>query len=488
MLFSLIKFFFIVLCCFMLQHKAINKKMFFKDWLFMGGASLATGAAIAVICRTPAEPLFILMFLVIIIYPLIRFKFSLVSAINISLFSFAAEFVFLIISLFASLPITYFFYRYDYSSRAMMDAATVVIGIFNIVFCILFFKIKRFRHGIPLVEKNISSDLTTLIYVIIITLSLSIYYIVVETYVAYLIMMGVLICGCILFLTYRVRIQSIYVEKVNQRNKKIEEATLSDIEAEKQRLLDENKNLSSIVHKDNKIIPAMYMAVNEILDCDSADLQKEKAAMLKNQLAALTDERKEFLNEFEAKNQALPSTGVSSTDACIKYLYNKATKSNAHFSVSAHQSLKKYKGFADCENDFNTMLLDLGENAIISLDESDNKKAFLLVDASENNLCLSFFDSGDMFAINVIRNLGLRRTTTHKKTGGTGIGLMNTFKLCRKYKASFVLDETVDNDDYVKCVSIVFDGLNQMRVKSNRPEVNRILVDRDDIVQDKSAA
>lgn len=488
MLFSLIKFFFIVLCCFVLQHKAINKKIFFKDWLFMSGASLATGAAIAVICRTPAEPLFILMFIVVIIYPLIRFKFSLVSAINVSMFSLAAEFVILIISLFASLPITYFFYRYDYSSEAMLGAASAVIGIINVISCSLFFKIKRFRHGIPLVEKNIRSDLTTLIYVIIITLSLSVYYIVAETYITYLIIMGVLICGCILFLIYRVRIQSIYVEKVNQRNKEIEEATMSDIESEKQRLLDENKNLSSIVHKDNKIIPAMYMAVNEILDCDSADLQKEKAAMLKNQLAALTDERKEFLTEFETKNQALPSTGVSSTDACIKYLYNKAKKSNACFTVSATSNLNKYKGFAKCENDFNTMLLDLGENAIISLDDVDFKNVFLLVDASESNLTLSFFDSGDMFAVNVIRNLGLKRTTTHKKTGGTGIGLMNTFKLCRKYKASFVLDETVDNSDFGKSVSIVFDGLEQVRIKSNRPEVVKILIDRNDIVQEKAAA
>ena len=51
----------------------------------------------------------------------------------------------------------------------------------------------------------------------------------------------------------------------------------------------------------------------------------------------------------------------------------------------------------------------------------------------------------------------LLRNTTHGDDGGSGIGMMTTCELCRKYSASLRIEPVTDGD-YTKCISVVFDG------------------------------
>lgn len=44
-------------------------------------------------------------------------------------------------------------------------------------------------------------------------------------------------------------------------------------------------------------------------------------------------------------------------------------------------------------------------------------------------------------------NLGMKRITTHKDSGGTGIGLSSTYGLCKKYNASFVITEDINSEN-----------------------------------------
>ena len=87
-----------------------------------------------------------------------------------------------------------------------------------------------------------------------------------------------------------------------------------------------------------------------------------------------------------------------------------------------------------------------------------------------NKPVISVYDSGNNFSKEVIKHLGKRRYTTHKDSGGTGIGLMNTFKLLKEYNASFSIEENIDNPSYTKIVSIIFDKngtktYNGLRIK-----------------------
>ena len=100
----------------------------------------------------------------------------------------------------------------------------------------------------------------------------------------------------------------------------------------------------------------------------------------------------------------------------------------------------------------------------------------MVVLGTENeSFIISVYDSGITFEKKVIDNLGKRRITTHKKTGGSGIGLMTTAQLLRKHNASFVIDENVDSESYTKKVSVIFDGLSQCRLITATNKITRPL-------------
>ena len=116
------------------------------------------------------------------------------------------------------------------------------------------------------------------------------------------------------------------------------------------------------------------------------------------------------------------------------------------------------------ENDLNTLILDLGENAVIAVRDAKTKNVLVVLGTENDCFSISIFDSGLPFDNKVIENLGKRRITTHRKTGGSGIGLLTTAELLRKCKASIVVDENIDNENYAKKVSVIFDVLSQCRV------------------------
>lgn len=86
-------------------------------------------------------------------------------------------------------------------------------------------------------------------------------------------------------------------------------------------------------------------------------------------------------------------------------------------------------------------------------------------------------------------NLGMKRITTHKDSGGTGIGLSSTYGLCKKFNASFVITEDINSENptfkdtnskdliseksssnvitFTKKVSIIFDDKSEYRLKTN---------------------
>lgn len=86
-------------------------------------------------------------------------------------------------------------------------------------------------------------------------------------------------------------------------------------------------------------------------------------------------------------------------------------------------------------------------------------------------------------------NLGMKRITTHKDSGGTGIGLSSTYGLCKKYNASFVITEDINSENttfndtnskdsisekvssnvitFTKKVSVIFDDKSEYHLKTN---------------------
>ena len=225
----------------------------------------------------------------------------------------------------------------------------------------------------------------------------------------------------------------------------------------------------------NKLIPAMESAVEEILGCNSPDEQKEKSLALLSQLKSMSSERITILSDYENQHKTLVQTGIFSIDASLKYLMNRAIKDNTAFDVSVACDVNEAVNDLISENDLNTLILDLGENALIAVQKSEIRNVLIVFGSENESFTVSIYDSGLPFEQQVIENLGKRRITTHRKTGGSGIGLMTTAQLLKKHNASLMIDESIDNESYVKKVSVIFDGLNQLRVITQTNKITRSL-------------
>ena len=101
---------------------------------------------------------------------------------------------------------------------------------------------------------------------------------------------------------------------------------------------------------------------------------------------------------------------------------------------------------------------------------------------SYDKLFFDIYDSGIPFTIETYQNFGNICYTTHKDTGGSGIGLTDIYKLKRKYKASLQIYEyPAQTNTYTKKIRIWFDRKNHFLIQSYRAKEIEIELIRNDI-------
>lgn len=400
----------------------------------------------------------------IFIYTFICYKKPVKTTIAVSVISLSLSFLSYSVSFFICIPVSYIFYSVIGNQSILDITAFTFAGIVQFLCTFLFYKIKRLRNGILSFTEKLNSDLSVL-FSILILFTASFFYITEDNYFKNIIFVFIIIVfGCLLLLWWKKHITDIYLEKVYKRNIDILENSLAEQQEINRKLKHSNEELSIIIHRDNKLIPAMESAVEEILACNAPDEQKEKSKALLSQLKAMSSERSTILTDYENLHKTLAQTGIFSIDASLKYLMNRANKDGISFDLSVTCDMKESVKDLISENDLNTLILDLGENAVIAVRDAKTKNVLVVLGTENDCFSISIFDSGLPFDNKVIENLGKRRITTHRKTGGSGIGLMTTAELLRKCKASFVIDENVDSDSYSKRVSVIFDGQSECRI------------------------
>ena len=80
------------------------------------------------------------------------------------------------------------------------------------------------------------------------------------------------------------------------------------------------------------------------------------------------------------------------------------------------------------EQDFLTLLADLMDNALIATRHAKGAQIFLEIGRQDTVYFIRVWDSGIPFTKEVLLHLGHKQYTTHKDEGGSGIGLMSTYK------------------------------------------------------------
>lgn len=248
------------------------------------------------------------------------------------------------------------------------------------------------------------------------------------------------------------------------------------------------KILSSLIHKDNKLIPAMEMAVCDFLNDpyirSNSDLCNH-AEMLLTDLKKLSAERSGILDHATTRDHSLPRVGLIRLDAALRYMYEKSFSTDISFDIRLSVKLEELLDKYISEDALVTLVCDLTENAFIATCNCEAKKVCLEFTVENNIYCVSFYDTGAPFTPYTIANAGKKRASTHLDAGGSGIGLMTTFALLNECCASFVIDEHPKAAQYTKKVSVVFDFLNQFRIRTSREEILELSNHSSDLIIEK---
>lgn len=385
---------FILLSCFYLYHKLLNieKRPFNIElycYIYFAGCScllcLISKNIYYIVCF-PA--LIILFFVFIKIYTHTNYKTALITtviALGISLcsFTFSAVIMTLFLLCTALTPENHFWILIK-----------LVIGIMQYLLVHLPFQLKRLKKGMPfLYELNFNNigcllSMCIIICVIIISTPYTIH-----TYITISCLLLIFPCALLLISWWRAIITRNYRRKLQQFEMQKLKNELVQKEQEITRLLENNKALAQIIHRDNKLIPAMELAVNTFLQNQntlSPQQLKEQGLALATHLQTMSQERKFNLTEYQT--------------------------------------------------------------------------------------------NGQPFLPEIFQDFGLKAHTTHAGNGGSGIGLMDIWKLKKKYRASLVITEYAPGTySYTKQISLIFDAKKHYIIQTyRRRELGQIRF-RDDL-------
>lgn len=314
------------------------------------------------------------------------------------------------------------------------------------------FNNKRLKKGMPFILKEHNDYLGILTSIFIIMIFLLIRF---KDYGKIFLLPAAcaIILLFVIYVWWKNNIKNTYIKDISSRS-------IEQYELEITKLKQDNDFLSSLVHKDNKIIPALIMSVEKSINNSNPS---EQELILQN-LREMLNDRQNTLAYTRHHSNPLPKTGAVSVDSLLEFMDSKAFDEHVDFSINIDSGNEDENVYLEnlfsqeliTENELTTLLADLIDNAIIAVRTSEMKNVGVTFTTSDEYFCIEVYDSGDYFDDGVLVNFGHKRITTHKGTG-SGIGLSTAYNIFKRNKVDFVIDETIESDEYTKRIRVIFD-------------------------------
>lgn len=356
----------------------------------------------------------------------------------------------------------------------------------QILLTIIPFRFKRLKNGMPFLIEHGSGDIGFFVSVTLLIAASLLGINKNDDYIKLISVLFILISGVIVLFWWRSSLTKKYLKKIKAQEIQELQDTIDNENTEIAYLTKNNDDLSKIIHKDNKLIPALEYAVRQyLLTAESEPDSKEriaKAKILLSQIEAASYERRGIITSYEVNNKKLTSTNIPSIDSLLTYMLQKTKAHQIDFNVSVSGSVKFLVENVIEERDLNTLLADLIENAVIAIKNSSTKNVLVNIGIIDEYYSVDVFDSGITFSPEIIAKIGLNKVTTNKHEGGNGIGLMTVFEILKKYQASFEIYAIQNSTSYTKKVSVCFDSLGQFRIKSQCNKTAELLSTRTDVL------
>lgn len=362
----------------------------------------------------------------------------------------------------------------------------ILTFIIETVILMIFFNIKRFKKGFAFLDNNVNSEYTNAIVINVSVVIILAYYVFGNYYgnLTKQLLICFIVLSIIMIIIVIKTLTLYYKQKLLAKNIEDYKSEIALKDAQIKSLSDEKYKISKLNHEFYNRQKALIHKVEEITSmnteiADELDLSK--------QINDLTKEYTDKAQEIKTLDK-LPTTGIVEIDDMFKYMQSECGSKKIQFNLKINGNIYHMINNKIPQSRLVTLIGDHLRDAIIAIDFSNNTFKSILAVLGENSGVYEFcvFDTGIEFKIDTLLNLGLKPATTHKDSGGTGIGFMTTFETMKETKASLIIDEMreMSNTDYTKSVTIRFDGKNEYRIKSYRSDEikkkmkdNRIIIE-----------
>lgn len=364
----------------------------------------------------------------------------------------------------------------------------MLIALIDIILMLFFLKMKRLKNGLVFLNNNVCNNYIDII-VINISMTIILAYCILGNYYGNL-TMNLTVSFVILTIIMFIMIQKTLILYYKQ---KLLEKTMADYEEKiKQKdeiikeLSEEKFKISKVNHEFYNRQKSLEKAVKDFINNTSTEMGNELTIINK-----INNLSKEYSNKMEKIKQVekLPLTDVEEIDEMFKYMQSECIKNNIDFRLKIEGNIISLINNMIEKDRLVTLIGDHLRDAIIAINSGTNKFKSIIAILGIKDKYYEFcvYDTGVEFEIETLLKLGLEPVTTHKNTGGTGIGFISTFETINKCKASLIIQEKnkENTNNYTKAVIIRFDGKKEYRIKSYRANEikkqvkdNRIIIEK----------
>lgn len=477
-----IKYFAIIFSSLYTYKRLLNLKRSFRQILIMSFFSLGLSSLICLVRIHHPYISFLSLIIIIFVYATLRTKTRIELSITTTALSFAICYI---IYIFTSALTAGLFMLFRMSLSIPMIYLTACSSLLLLLMIRLPFLSRRLKNGMPFLIKKGGGNAGVIISVVLLSCSIVLNNDK-DMRLVYVVPYILILFGAVFMLIWwRSRLTREYIETLRSNEIKDLREMLLKKGDQIDCLEQNNQALAKIIHRDNKLIPAMELAVRDFLksaeQMEQTELKRHGQELLR-QLKELSGERSGIIEEYQFQCKTLPKTKVCSVDTLISYMFNKSKEYRVKFDLAILGSIKYMVEKVIPESDLNTVLADLCENAILAAKDSERKSVLLVIGISDGCYSIDVFDSGLPFEIDTLANLGLKKITTRAESGGSGIGLATTFEIKEAHNASFIIEEyNNDGQLFTKKVSLKFDNLNQYLVITKRDDAVKASSQRADL-------
>lgn len=333
------------------------------------------------------------------------------------------------------------------------------------------FRIKRFKKGFSFLQNG--HEYLDMIMINISSVVILVYYMSGNYYgnLTKQLMICLIVLGIIMLIMIQKTLTLYYKQKLLSKTIEDYKSEIASKDEQIKKLSDEKFKISKLNHEFYNRQKALEKKVQDFVSNSNTETSSELSIM-----ESISNLSKGYSGELEKIKSLdkLPTTEIEEIDDMFKYMQSECKNNNIDFKLHVNGNIYHMVNKIIDKDKLVTLIGDHLRDAIIAVNSSTNTFRSIIATIGLHDKYYEFcvHDTGIEFEIDTLLKLGLEPTTTHKDTGGTGIGFITTFETLKETKGSLIIEEKhkMCSNDYTKTLIFRFDGKNEYKIYSYRAD------------------